>query len=249
MTSPASITPSTNGSEPEKPPPSPETAESRELLLWQRKLLPFMSRFLVVLAIIFFAISLTDMYQMRNFIQAESGQPIRDRVQSLLQTKESDPQVSLDVVQQGLLLLEADALDKRYRQASALLMSRIWTRQLAFITGMVMAFIGAVFIIGKLSERSSDVHFGASQWKAGISSTSPGLILAFLGTLLIGIALVVQPSIEVQDRPVYFMTMGIVKNPDNSGAQIAAPAKPDPDPFGSIAPAEKPAGKTPARKN
>ncbi len=209
-----------------------ENAEHRELARWQRKLLPFMSRFLVVLAIGFFAISLVNVYEMRNFVKIESTQAIRVKMEELLRVKGSDPRASVDVVQQGLLLLEADALDKRYGQASALLMSRIWTRQLAFITGMVLAFIGAVFIIGKLSESSSDVTVGASEWKAGISSTSPGLILAFLGTMLMGIALVVQPGIEVQDRPVYFVTMGIVKNANGASVPNTPSETPLPDPFG-----------------
>jgi len=221
-----------------------EDVERRELARWQRKLLPFMSRFLVVLAIGFFTISLIDMYEMRSFVKSESTQAIRARIEELLRAKSSEATVRLDVMQQGLLLLEADALDKRYRQASALLMSRIWTRQLAFITGMVLAFIGAVFIIGKLSEKRSDVNVSAAEWKAGISSTSPGLILAFFGTLLMGVALVVQPRIEVQDRPVYFMTMGIVKNASVSVSAMpkAGDEKPLPDPFSDSSPSEQ-AGK------
>jgi hypothetical protein len=211
-----------------------EIAEHRELLRWQRKLLPFMSRFLVALAVGFFAITLFNMYEMRSFIKSESSEAIRTKVEELLRVKTGEPGARLDLAQQTLLLLEADALDKRYRQASALLMSRIWTRQLAFITGMVLSFIGAVFIIGKLSEKPSDVNLGAADWKAGISSTSPGLILAFFGTVLMGIALVVQPQVEVQDRPVYFMTMGIVKNATTPAAAKKPGEQPLPDPFGDF---------------
>jgi uncharacterized membrane protein len=211
---------------------APADAEHRELARWQRKLLPFMSRFLVVMAIGFFAISLVDVYEMRNFVKNESTQAIRTKIEELLRVQGNRPGADVDVAQQALLLLEADALDKRYRQASALLMSRIWTRQLAFITGMVLAFIGSVFIIGKLTESKADVTVGASEWKAGITSTSPGLILAFFGTLLMGIALVVQPRIEVQDRPVYFMTMGIVKNVGAANVPKTNAETPLPDPFG-----------------
>jgi hypothetical protein len=214
---------------------APANAEHRELARWQRKLLPFMSRFLVVMAMGFFVISLIDVYAMRNFVKNESTQAIRVKMEELLHGAGNRQGNGVDIAQQALLLLEADALDKRYRQASALLMSRIWTRQLAFITGMVLAFIGAVFIIGKLSESNADVTVGAAEWKAGISSTSPGLILAFFGTVLMGVALVVQPSIEVQDRPVYLMTMRIVKNVD--GASDANTHETLlPDPFGNSSP-------------
>jgi len=176
-------------------------------------------------------ISLVDVYEMRNFVKNESAQAIRAKIEELLDRAESRQGAGVDVTQQGLLLLEADALDKRYRQASALLMSRIWTRQLAFITGMVLAFIGAVFIIGKLSESNANVDVGTSEWKAGISSTSPGLILAFFGTILMGIALVVQPRIEVQDRPVYLMTVGVMKN-TNAPSDTKTHDMQFPDPFG-----------------
>lgn len=209
--------------------PSPEKSGAHELVRWQRKLLPFMSRSLVVLAISFFVITIFNEYELRTFIKSEDTQSARIKIEELLKAHGKDSAISGQVLRQGLLLLEADALDKRYRGASAMLMSRIWTRQLAFMTGMVLAFIGAVFIIGKLSESRADVNLGASEWKAGISSTSPGLILAFLGTILMGIALIVQPPIEVQDKPVYFVTLGIMSKEDGRTDQQQVL----PDPLGS----------------
>jgi len=192
-------------------------AESRDLARWQRKLLPYMARFLVVLAFAFFGLSIYDMYEMRTFVKSETSERISSRVEELVRPTSSNQtagNTSADIVQRSLLLLEADAMDKRYRQASALLMSRIWTRQLSFLTGMVLAFIGSIFILGKLSEAKTDISAGTDRWKGAISSTSPGLILASFGTVLIAISLIVQPKVEVQDRPIYFLTMGIVKNPD-----------------------------------
>jgi len=57
--------------------PARGNAEARELARWQRKLLPFMSRFLVILAIAFFALSIFDVYEMRSFVRNESSQAIR----------------------------------------------------------------------------------------------------------------------------------------------------------------------------
>jgi hypothetical protein len=209
--------------------PTPSQSETRELARWQRRLLPFMSRSLVVLALIFFGLSVYDVYEMRSFVRQDTTQSARSRVEELLHANKAGLPASggVDLVQQSLLLLEADSMDKRYRQASALLMSRIWTRQLAFMTGMVLAFIGAVFILGKLSEARTDANFGNDHWKAAISSSSPGLILAFFGTVLIGTALIVQPKIEVQDRPVYFMTMGVVRQA-KAGTAAETPSIPDP---------------------
>jgi hypothetical protein len=193
-----------------------------------------MSRFLAILAIIFFAVSLFEMYQMRKFLRYESAEGIRSEIKDLVRAQRNTQRAvtTAEVVQQSLLILEADGLDKRYRQATALLMSRIWTRQLAFITGVVLAFIGAVFIIGKLSENKTDANLGGAHWQAGISSTSPGLILGFFGTVLMAVALVVQPKIEVQDRPVHFMTTAVVRNPGAPGTVTAVPPI---DPFDDAA--------------
>lgn len=220
------------------------SSDSRDVARWQRKLLPYMTRFLVVMAIGFFAFSLYDMYAMRAFIKNETSGSIRSRIEEIVRPSTS-PQSSssaFDVVQKSLLLLEADAMDKRYRQASALLMSRIWTRQLTFMTGMVLAFIGAVFILGKLSEAKSDVSLGAEHWKGAISSSSPGLILAFFGTALIATSLIVQPRIEVQDRSVYFGKMGLVKIPANQAAKQDVTSKTDAGPInpGLSTPADAP---------
>ncbi len=207
--------------------PAPDT---REVSRWQRKLLPFMIRFMVVIAIGFFALSTYDVYEVRRFVANDSSGGLRARVDEMVRARAgAQANTAGDLVQQSLLVLEADAMENRYRQASALLMSRIWTRQLAFLTGMVLAFIGSIFILGKMTEGKSDVSLGTDQLKGAISSTSPGLILAFFGTLLMAISLVVQPRIEVQDRPLYFTMMGVVQNPNAQKAATSATAAPELD--------------------
>src|SRR5690349_8255408 len=143
--------------------PAATDSSSRELSKWQRKLLPYMTRFLIILAAGFFAISMYDVYEMKSFVKTETSERSLARIEQLVdkQNAASTTHAGIDVVQQSLLILEADAMDKRYRQASALLMSRIWTRHLAFLTGMVLAFIGAIFILGKLSEAQSDFSVGS----------------------------------------------------------------------------------------
>jgi len=225
-----SETMSSMGEAPAAPPAVLQSvADSRDLIKWQKKLLPFTTRFLAVLAIAFFALSIFDVYEMRSFVKSEDGGSIREQVQNALRAQ--NVSAAPDVVPQSLLMMEADAMDKRYRQATALLMSRIWTRQLAFLTGMVLTFIGALFILSKLSESRSDVNVGMHDWKGGISSSSPGLILAFFGSALIAISLVVQPPISVQDRPIYFAPIGVVSNPEAGKAQPASAMKTAQDPI------------------
>lgn len=199
----------------------------RELVLWQRKLLPFMTRFIVAMAAAFFVFSGLHIYQVTRFIQAENGQNIRALIQAEIAKPTGQPATPDEVMEHSLLLLEADALDMRYHQAGGLLMSRIWSRQLAFITGMVMAFVGAVFILGKLSESTSEASGGAGEWKVAISSASPGIILSFFGTALLIASLFVRASLDVSDGPAYInavhLPVAVSPQTATSGKTAAAP--------------------------
>jgi len=200
---------------------------------WQLRLLPFMASGIALLGLVYFALGIYSTSGIGVFLREEPSTHVTTRVDDLLANRTKNQLTNADVMQQGLLLLEADTLDRRYKQASALLLSRIWTRQLAFNTGMVLSLIGAIFILGKLTESSSQVDLGAASWKAGITSTSPGLILAFLGVSLMGIALVVQPKIEVTDKAIYFLS---TQKEDGKKGQASTGVDPvpipptDPDP-------------------
>lgn len=175
----------------------------RELARWQSRLLPFMTRFIVVMAAAFFVFSGLHIYQVTRFIETEEGQDIRSLIQSEISKPTGQLPTAAELTEHSLLLLEADALDRRYHQAGGLLMSRIWSRQLAFITGMVMAFVGAVFILGKLSESTTEASGGAGEWKVAITSASPGIILSFFGTVLLVASLFVKATLDVNDGPAY----------------------------------------------
>ena len=182
-----------------------------------------MTGFIVVMAALFFIFSGLHLYQVSNFIETEHGQNIRDLVQAEIAKPTASQLTSDDITQHALLLLEADTLDKRYHEASALLMSRIWSRQLAFITGMVMSFLGAVFILGKLSESTSQISGGAGDWKVAITSASPGIILSVLGTVLLISSLYVRASLDVNDGPAYVNALR--RSPATASAISSTPAK------------------------
>ncbi|HEY2914476.1 MAG TPA: hypothetical protein VGK21_14025 [Candidatus Angelobacter sp.] len=174
---------------------------NRDLVRWQNRLLPFMTRFIVFVSVAFFALSIVNLVQINGFVRGEHEGDIRGQIEKI--APEAKARNVDEMTQQTLLILEADLVDKRYHQASALLMSRIWTRQLAFMTGMILAFLGAVFILGKMSEPPANVSGEGAGWKLGITSTSPGLILSFFGTVLLVVSLFVQTTIDVRDGSVY----------------------------------------------
>ncbi len=200
-----------------------EDVVRRETIVWQRGLLPFMTRFIVMMTVVFFVFSGIHVYEVTRYIEEVQGQSIRAVVQAEISRPLTTPVTATDLNNNALLLLEADTLDKRYHQAGGMLMSRIWSRQLTFITGMVLAFVGAVFILGKLSENSSQISGEAAQMKLAITSASPGLILTFFGTSLILASLFVASNLDVADGAAYVNRMQPARQPQ------AAPAAAAPD--------------------
>jgi len=193
-------------------------AANRELLRWQRHLLPFVTWFVVALATGFFVLSVLDFIELKKVAGSTSnaGEMVAGQI-----AKQPSAALTPDqVVQQSLLLLEANALDKRYSQASALLLSRTLTKQLSFLTGIVLAFLGAIFILAKLSESTTQVDGSMSQWQLKLSSASPGLILSLFGAILLVVSLVVQTNtISVLDKPVY---LGSFKVTSPAGASTTS---------------------------
>lgn len=112
-----------------------------------------------------------------------------------------------------LSILEGNALQRRYHQANVLLMSRIWTGYLGFVTGMILALVGATFILGKLRESESKVDAGSELWKFSITTASPGLVLAVLGTILMITTMVGRYEIQVNDGQLYTAEWGGINKP------------------------------------
>jgi hypothetical protein len=171
---------------------------------WQRQLLPFMVTMVVGLTVFFFVASLVQLYHLQQRIEHGPSLDL-DRV---FGSPRSDPPglSSREAIQwQTLVALEAHALQRRYHQANVLLMARIWTRYLGFVTGMILTLVGAAFVLGRLREDATKLEGEAQNVKLGLTTASPGLVLAVLGTLLMVIAMVTQTEIAVKDSPVYLV--------------------------------------------
>ena len=208
---------------PQEPARQTSPAADKELAKWQRKHLPVMTGFIISLAGVFFCFSAIHLYQISKFIQTEHGRDIRSQIESESAKPAGTQASGEEVLQNSLLLLEADTLDKRYHEASAVLLSQIWSRQLAFITGMVMAFMGAIFILGKMSESTSNISGEGGHWKVGISSASPGIILSCLGTILLITTLVVRTKLDLSDGPAYVTALRRAAVTSNAGKQVLVP--------------------------
>jgi hypothetical protein len=102
-----------------------------------------------------------------------------------------------------LTALERSAMQRRYHQANVLLMSRVWTSYLGFVTGMVLAMVGAIFVLGRLEIATSTATVEVAAGKLNLGSSSPGLFMAGFGTVLMIVTIVTHHQISVEDRAIY----------------------------------------------
>ncbi|HEX5727650.1 MAG TPA: hypothetical protein VFX98_19415 [Longimicrobiaceae bacterium] len=185
------------------PSPAAEAAAAarvREEARWQRRVLPIMAGMLLFLTLAFLVMSVWQMERVQREIASQS------RLDSLVirELAGGGAEQGAEMAQfRAVLALEATAMQRRYHQAGLLLLTRIWTRYMGFITGMIMALVGCAFVLGKIHDPEAELKgSGGGAWLA-LRTSSPGVILAVLGTVLMSIASAVRTEVAVQDVPVF----------------------------------------------
>lgn len=178
--------------------------------------MPLMTRMIVGLAIFFFVASLLQLFYLHWRISRVPESDLRPAFAVLARAPQATAEGHLAIFhEQSIVLLELHAMEQRYHQANVLLMSRVWTRYLGFVTGMILALVGAVFVLGKLEGSPTSVRGEVpSQLKYEIQSSSPGIILGSLGVILMMASIVVNHRIEVHDKPIY---LSDAQGPSKSG--------------------------------
>src|SRR5215469_15904477 len=113
--------------------------ESDRVDRWQLRLLPFMIRTLLGLTAFFFIVSLAQIIYLHWRIDQSPKVDLHQPISLLTQEKPNSAGESVQLADaMTMALLEANALDRRYHQASVGLMARVWTSYLGFVTGMVL---------------------------------------------------------------------------------------------------------------
>ena len=91
----------------------------------------------------------------------------------------------------------------------------------------ILAIVGAIFIIGKLQESSSDIEGAVSdQMKLKIVSSSPGIIFGVLGTVLMLSTILQHAEISVKDQPLFLNPANVYVNSANT-MMVDSVAKPN----------------------
>ncbi|MCK4512097.1 hypothetical protein KAW64_10180 [bacterium] len=178
---------------------------------WQERLLPLMVRMIVALSIFFFVTSFAQLVYLHSRIGLC---PAHDPLEALglpsaIDTSSEDGVALAEL--RALVALEASVLELRYHQANVLLMSRIWSRYLGFVTGMILALVGAAFILGKLQEQPSEITSSAQGLQFTLRTASPGLLLVALGVALMITTIVTHHEIETRDVAVFLRDRPVLR--------------------------------------
>jgi hypothetical protein len=211
----------------------PETARSgqhdpygrRRLWRWQERILPYAIGSILVMAVFFFVASL---YQLLRLEQQFRFEPPAWESQLAEYEKRAFPanaEQAIDFVKwKTIAVMEQETMKRRYQQVNAAILTRVWTRYLGFLVGMIMALIGAIFVLSKLEEQVTKVSAEGQGFKGAFESASPGIVLAILGSVLVGITLVVPFEFTTRDVPVY---MGRQSSSLSLPAPLDEPPVPD----------------------
>ena len=175
-------------------------SERQEKAAWRQRLLPFLIVAISLMAIFFFVTSLLQLGRLGEAVAYEPN----NRIPAALAAYEKLAPQDWDYVRwKAMVLLEEAALDHRYAQVNATLMLRAWTRHLGFLTGMILALVGSIFILARLSEAETRVTSDAAGAKFAVVTSSPGIVLAVLGTILMVLTLTIDFEFKTSDVPIY----------------------------------------------
>lgn len=173
---------------------------------WQKKLLPWIIAMPTLLIVVFILLSTIQMRRIENFVYQNNGLILKKELPapSSIQIDSAISSKIAYIKLYSLASMEEISMNRRYNAAGASMLSGIYTRYLGFFTGMILAIVGAIFVISKFRENLSNIDMSlAEQMKFRILSSSPGILFAFLGTVLMIVTIIKRSEFAVKDSPLY----------------------------------------------
>jgi hypothetical protein len=171
---------------------------------WQQKLLPWFIIMPTILIGIFIFLATQQLVKFNEKLQTKPDSTLIGKILPVGEGRNISDGKYKYLLLTVLAHLEQESTYRRYNQGALLLMSRIFTKYLGFFTGMILAIVGAVFIIGKIREDSTSLTANVNEMmKFSLISSSPGIIFGVLGTILMLATILKHNDITVQDSPLY----------------------------------------------
>lgn len=172
---------------------------SKDNFIWQNRILPFAIVFLSALVVFFIIIYVLEIkHTQESFLKSDNYNF------SSISKEINKPGISnFDKLYNAEIL----SLLNRHYSSSIIIKTRILTLNLSFLTGMILCFMGALFVLGKFSENNSTANITSAKITVSLASSSPGIILSFLGVCLIAISIFSKTELQVKDEASYIHTI------------------------------------------
>ncbi len=178
------------------------TMMDADLRRWQARMAPLMAGAVVVTALFFAFATVWKFGDIEARLLKTSTDSAAAAWSAEIKPKDFGEQMRLESTRASFNL-ERDLVARRYEQGNLAFVSRLWTRFMGFVTGMILALVGAAFVLGKLEADRSELGASGSGLSVTFSSASPGLVLAVLGTILMGLSIALPVTVSVTDGAVY----------------------------------------------
>ena len=109
----------------------------------------------------------------------------------------------LSFLAKSRVALEHDAVLYRHQRASSALMTRTWLRFMSLAFGILLVATGSLFVLGRIPAPQTNVSAQLDSFSTSMASGSPGLVLALLGCVLIGVPNIAKQTIGTRDHSAY----------------------------------------------
>jgi hypothetical protein len=206
-------------------PDDPRAAEhERE---WQRRTMPWMLGLLMFLSVVFILASIAGAATVRSDFLTERQHYVDSALLDLRGTVKASRIEDRVEAARFLTLASLDArlIELRHHRTSSLVLASIWTRFMGYLTGMILALIGAIFVLGRIRDSSATTISGGQQgFQGSMTTTWPGLILAVLGTILMLASSQIRTAGSQQEAPVYTQRWLAPAGSDGDSGSSAAPS-------------------------
>lgn len=186
---------------------------------WQSAMRPWMIAMLGGLTLFFFVATLVQVVRLNERIETT---PRLDASTLLAATTcgstRSDAACEAERRLFVAVALEAHTIALRHHEASVLLMAALWSRYVGFVTGMILALVGAAFILGKLSDTGTNVSVigdGAAA-RLALATASPGIVMVIAGVVLMTLTITTLQQFGTRDAAIYFSGTNAAAAPPTS---------------------------------
>jgi hypothetical protein len=158
---------------------------------------------IIVLAVFFFVTSLIELLYLQRRLETLPTISTREALKDLEGPIRNEQERLERAKWRTAAEFEKYAWSQRYFQANVLLSARLWTRYLSFVTGMILSMVGVTFVLGRLDASASKLNSEGGGLRIALETSSPGLILCVLGTILMTVSMLANPPINVDDGAIY----------------------------------------------